>query len=124
MANTDLWRKTILPESSSIQDAIQVLNNIALKIVLVVVVYILGNVVPVIFPIYAWLAPAGAAKLIGSLVFTYSHRGKEAHSDTWLGLITLGEGFHKAHHDHGNRQILWHRFDIGGQLIRLIDKTA
>jgi len=36
MANTDLWRKTILPESSSIQDAIQVLNNIALKIVLVV----------------------------------------------------------------------------------------
>ena len=74
--------------------------------------------------IYAWLAPAGAAKLIGSLVFTYSHRGKEAHSDTWLGVITLGEGFHKAHHDHGNRQILWHRLDIGGQLIRLIDKTA
>ena len=74
--------------------------------------------------IYAWLAPAGAAKLIGSFVFTFSHRGKEAHSDTWLGIITLGEGFHKAHHDHGNRQILWHKLDLGGQLIRLIDKTA
>lgn len=74
--------------------------------------------------LYAWLAPAGAAKLIGSLVFTFSHRGKEAHSDTWVGLITLGEGFHKAHHDHGNKQVVWHKFDIGGQLIRLIDKTV
>lgn len=74
--------------------------------------------------LYAWLAPAGAAKLIGSLVFTFSHRGKEAHSDTWVGLITLGEGFHKSHHDNGNKQVLWHKYDLGGQLIRLIDRTV
>ena len=74
--------------------------------------------------LYAWLAPAGAAKLIGSLVFTFSHRGKEAHSDTWVGLITLGEGFHNAHHDNGNKQVLWHKYDLGGQLIRLIDRTV
>jgi len=73
--------------------------------------------------LYAWLAPAGAAKLIGSLVFTFSHRGREAHSDLWVGLLTLGEGFHRAHHDDG-KQILWHKFDLGGQLIRMIDSDA
>ena len=74
--------------------------------------------------LYAWLIPAGFAKLIGSLVFTYSHRGKKPHSDTWVGLITLGEGFHDVHHEVGNRKILWNRLDIGGQLIRMIDRNA
>ena len=73
--------------------------------------------------IYAWLAPAGLAKLIGSLVFTYSHRNRQAHSDIWVGLITFGEGFHAPHHA-DPRKVLWHPLDIGGQLIRLIDRNA
>ena len=74
--------------------------------------------------LYAWLIPAWFAKLIGSLVFTYSHRGKQPHSDTWVGLITLGEGFHDVHHEQGNRKVLWHNLDVGGQLIRMIDRNA
>jgi len=74
--------------------------------------------------LYAWLIPAGFAKLIGSLVFTFSHRGKKPHSDTWVGLITLGEGFHDIHHEQGNRKVLWHTLDMGGQLIRMIDRNA
>jgi fatty-acid desaturase len=73
--------------------------------------------------LYAWLVPAGFAKLFGSLVFTFSHRGKKAHSDTWVGLITLGEGFHDKHHVNA-RVALWHPLDIGGQLIRMIDRDV
>ena len=73
--------------------------------------------------LYAWLIPAGFAKLIGSLVFTFSHRGKKAHSDTWVGIITLGEGFHEAHHVNA-RTALWHPLDLGGQLIRWIDRDV
>ena len=73
--------------------------------------------------LYAWLIPAGFAKLIGSLVFTFSHRGKQAHSDTWVGIITLGEGFHDKHHVNA-RTALWHPLDLGGQLIRMIDRNA
>jgi fatty-acid desaturase len=72
--------------------------------------------------IYAWLAPAGFGKLIGSLVFTFSHRGRKAHSDLWVGLITLGEGFHDIHHN--SRKMLWHPLDLGGQLIRMIDRDV
>lgn len=72
--------------------------------------------------LYAWLAPAGFAKLIGSLVFTFSHRDRKAHSDMWVGLITLGEGFHAVHHE--TRNVVWHRFDLGGRLIQLIDPTV
>ncbi len=73
--------------------------------------------------IYAWLVPAGFAKLFGSLVFTFSHRGKKANSDTWVGLLTLGEGFHDIHHKNV-RVVLWHPLDIGGQLIRMIDRNV
>jgi len=73
--------------------------------------------------VYAWLAPAGFGKLIGSLVFTYSHRGKKANSDTWLGLITFGEGFHEIHHVKP-RKVLFHPLDISGHIIRVIDKNA
>ena len=73
--------------------------------------------------IYAWLVPAGFAKLFGSLVFTYSHRGKKANTDTWVGLLTLGEGFHELHHKNV-RVVLWHPLDIGGQLIRMIDRNV
>ena len=73
--------------------------------------------------LYAWLIPAGFAKMIGSLVFTYSHRGKEAHSDMWVGLLTLGEGFHEIHHRTA-RRVLWHPLDLGGQLIRMIDRDV
>tara|TARA_B110001454_G_scaffold217770_1_gene243908 strand:- start:3397 stop:4137 length:741 start_codon:yes stop_codon:yes gene_type:complete len=73
--------------------------------------------------LYAWLIPAGFAKMIGSLVFTYSHRGKKAHSDMWVGLLTLGEGFHDVHHRTA-RRVLWHPLDLGGQLIRMIDRNV
>ena len=69
--------------------------------------------------IYAWLAPAGFAKLIGSLVFSYSHRKGEPHSDLLVGLITFGEGFHQQHHTNG-RLVLWHPLDVGGRIIQLI----
>lgn len=69
--------------------------------------------------IYAWLAPAGFAKLIGSTVFSYSHRGGEAHSDLIVGLLTFGEGFHKPHHDNARLHI-WHPLDVGGRIIQLI----
>ena len=90
----------------------------------VIIVYaaILFSINPMVL-IYAWLVPAGFAKLIGSLVFTYSHRGKKANSDTWVGIITLGEGFHDKHHVNA-RTALWHPLDLGGQLIRMIDSNA
>lgn len=68
--------------------------------------------------IYAWLAPAGFAKLIGSIVFVYSHRGGTPRSDHWLGLITLGEGYHEKHHDKP-WQWNFHPLDVGGKLIWL-----
>jgi len=90
------------------------------------VVFVYAGILFAIDPnalIYAWLVPAGFAKLIGSLVFTFSHRGKKAHSDTWVGIITLGEGFHEAHHVNA-RTALWHPLDLGGQIIRMIDSNA
>lgn len=69
--------------------------------------------------IYAWLAPSGFAKLIGSLVFSYSHRGGKPNSDLFVGLITFGEGFHREHHTNP-RDVLWHPLDIGGRIIQLI----
>lgn len=69
--------------------------------------------------VYAWLAPAGLAKLIGSLVFSYSHRGGKPNSDFIVGVITFGEGFHAEHHENA-REILWHPLDVGGRLIQLI----
>lgn len=71
--------------------------------------------------VYAWLAPAGFAKLIGSLVFSYSHRRGEAHSDWWVGMITFGEGFHKQHHEN-QRAKSFHKHDIGGMIINRIDR--
>ena len=73
--------------------------------------------------LYAWLVPAGFSKLIGSLVFTYSHRGRNAHRDTWIGIITQGEGFPDKHHVNA-RLALWHPLDLGGQLIRMIDRDV
>jgi stearoyl-CoA desaturase (delta-9 desaturase) len=73
--------------------------------------------------LYAWLIPAGFAKMIGSLVFTYSHRDRKAHSDMWVGLLTLGEGFHEIHHRTA-RRVLWHPLDLGGQLIKWIDRDV
>ncbi len=69
--------------------------------------------------IYAWLAPAGFAKLIGSSVFSYSHRNGEAHNDLIVGLLTFGEGFHTLHHE-TQRETLFHPLDIGGRTIQLI----
>lgn len=70
--------------------------------------------------VYGFLAPAGLSKLFGGLVFTYSHRGRKAHSDLWVGLITLGEGFHEEHHKKASTH-RWHTLDAGGILIEMID---
>ena len=56
-------------------------------------------------------------------MFTFSHIGKKANSDTWVGLITLGEGFHDLHYKNV-RVVLWHPLDLGGQLIRMIDRNV
>jgi len=72
--------------------------------------------------IYAYLAPAGFSKLIGSFIFSYSHRKRQANDDAWLGLLTFGEGFHKLHHEKASLH-RWHKFDVGGILIEAIDKT-
>lgn len=72
--------------------------------------------------VYAYLAPAGFSKLIGSFVFSYSHRNRQANDDAWLGLLTFGEGFHKLHHEKAAIH-RWHKFDVGGILIEAIDKT-
>ena len=83
---------------------------------------IFGLILALIDPyalIYAWLAPAGFAKLIGSIVFVHSHRGGTPRSDYWLGMVTFGEGFHAKHHD---EPWSWnfHPWDIGGKIIRLL----
>ena len=71
--------------------------------------------------VYAWLAPTGLSKLIGSFVFSYSHRGRKPNSDTWLGLLTFGEGFHNTHHDNPKLS-KWHPLDIGGHLINWVGR--
>lgn len=66
--------------------------------------------------IYLWLAPAGISKLLGSLVYSYSHRGGKPNTDLWVGLVSGGEGFHKPHHD-TPKLFRWHKYDIGGFFI-------
>ena len=73
--------------------------------------------------IYAWLAPAGFAKLIGSLIFTYGHHSGRPHNNTLLGLITFGEGFHFNHH-HDESKSQWSKLDIGGWIIRGIRRAT
>lgn len=70
--------------------------------------------------VYAYLAPAGLSKIIGGLVFTYSHRNLKANSDTWVGILTLGEGFHEIHHKRPGMH-RWHKLDLGGKLIEVLD---
>ncbi|MDA8940592.1 fatty acid desaturase [bacterium] len=72
--------------------------------------------------VYAYLAPAGFSKLIGSFVFSYSHRNRVANDDFWLGMLTFGEGFHKLHHEKAAIH-RWHKYDVGGMLIETIDNT-
>ena len=69
--------------------------------------------------VYAWLAPAGFAKIIGSLVFSYSHRRSEPHNDAWLGYLTGGEGWHERHHTNPN-SYRWHPHDLGANIIDII----
>lgn len=66
--------------------------------------------------LHAWLAPAGLAKVIGSLIYSFSHRQAEPHNDTWLGLITGGEGWHANHHTNA-KSYQWHRLDSGAWVI-------
>ena len=73
--------------------------------------------------IYAWLAPAGFAKLIGSLIFTYGHHSGRPHNNTLLGLITFGEGFHHNHHNDESKS-QWSKLDIGGWIIRGIRRAT
>ena len=71
--------------------------------------------------IYLWLAPAGFAKLVGSLVFSYSHRNRQPNTDWWLGILTFGEGFHVEHHKNPSAKS-YHKHDISGMIIKLIDR--
>ena len=73
--------------------------------------------------IYAWLAPAGLAKLIGSLIFTYGHHGGRPHNNILLGLVTFGEGFHFNHHNDESK-FQWGKLDIGGWIIRGIRRAT
>jgi len=73
--------------------------------------------------VYAWLAPAGLAKIIGSLVFSYSHRSGEPHDDWLVGMLTFGEGFHRQHHDKPSK-VVWHNHDITGMMIKAIDRNV
>ena len=66
--------------------------------------------------IYAWLAPAGLAKILGSLVFSYSHRNGKPNTDAWVALVSGGEGYHTPHHNNP-RQVRWGKFDLGGFII-------
>ena len=66
--------------------------------------------------LYAWLAPAGLAKLIGSLVYSYSHRGGRPQNDTWVGYLTGGEGWHHNHHSNP-KAYRWHQHDLGAWVI-------
>jgi stearoyl-CoA desaturase (Delta-9 desaturase) len=89
---------------------------------IIAIYFILLYIIDPFAVVYAYLAPAGFSKLIGGLVFTYSHRKNKPHNDTWVGLLTLGEGFHLNHHNNASMH-RWHKLDIGGALIELIDKT-
>lgn len=73
--------------------------------------------------IYAWLAPAGLAKLVGSLIFTYGHHSGRPHNNILLGLVTFGEGFHFNHH-HDESKSQWSKLDIGGWIIRGIRRAT
>ena len=66
----------------------------------------------------AWLYPVLLVHCIGGLIYSYSHRSGKSHNDTWLGIITFGEGFHNTHHT--SKQLRWHKYDIGGLLIEKI----
>ena len=66
--------------------------------------------------LYAWLAPAGLAKLIGSLVYSYSHRGGRPQNDSWVGYLTGGEGWHHNHHSNP-KAYRWHQHDLGAWVI-------
>jgi len=66
--------------------------------------------------LYAWLAPAGIAKLLGSLVFSFSHRNGHPNNDTWVALVSGGEGYHEPHHSN-SRLSRWGKYDLGGLII-------
>ena len=66
--------------------------------------------------IYGLLAPAGMLKLFANLLFGYSHRGQKPHNDFWLAMVTLGEGFHKEHHDRP-WEVRNHKWDFSGWII-------
>lgn len=71
--------------------------------------------------IYGLLAPAGLLKLFANLLFGYSHRGQKPHNDFWLAMVTMGEGFHKEHHDRP-WEVRNHKWDISGKIIELFSK--
>lgn len=86
--------------------------------VLIIWAFILAVIDPFAL-VYAWLAPAGFAKLVGSCIFTVCHRNGKPHNNTILGFLTFGEGWHKTHHREDERYE-WNKHDIGGWIIRRI----
>ena len=71
--------------------------------------------------VYAWLAPAGISKLLGSLVYSFAHRNNKANNDVWVALVSGGEGFHLVHHNNPGL-IRWHVLDTGGWFAELVKK--
>lgn len=67
-------------------------------------------------PVYGWLVPSFIAKVAIGLTSSYSHRGGRPHDDLVVGILSGGEGFHKAHHTN-SRIIRHHKYDVGGWVL-------
>lgn len=83
----------------------------------IIILYVLA-LIPFDLFFEAWLIPMLLVHLIGGLVYSFSHRNGKPNNDTWLGILTCGEGFHAVHHT--EQKIRWHRYDLGGYLIEKI----
>lgn len=85
--------------------------------------------------VYAWLAPACILWNAGSSIVTISHLFGTKDHDTrdhsknnWLlGLLVWGEGWHNNHHNSPSSPFYgekWWQIDIGGYLIKLLQKKT
>ena len=59
--------------------------------------------------------------LIGVMVNYYGHDTAGPVDRFWLGIITLGEGFHGSHHQKPGA-MQFHKYDVGGHLCKWMSK--
>jgi len=71
--------------------------------------------------VYAWLVPAMILWNAGSSIVSISHRNEKIHNDIILALMVWGEGYHATHHADSNKN-RFGKFDLGGFLIKLLNK--